>query len=131
MTRSNRSARAAGSRHETVIADALAWHLKDDRIERRVTNGAKDRGDIANVRTRDGYRVVVECKNTNRLELAEWVKEAKAEALNDHAIAGIVVHKKRGTTDPLEQYVTMTLGDLLRIGWGITPEPPKARLGDE
>lgn len=120
MTRSNRSARAAGSRFEKSIADALAWHLKDDRIERRVTNGAKDRGDIASVRTRDGQRLVVECKDHARLELGRWVTEAHYEAINDNAIAGFVVHKRRGTTDPLEQYVTLTLGDLLRIGWGVS-----------
>ena len=121
MTRSNRSARQAGSSFEKLIADALAWNLKDDRIERRVTNGAKDRGDIGGVLTARGQRVVVECKNTNRLSLAEWVAEAKREAVNDNAVAGYVVHKKRGTTDPLEQYVTMTLGDLLRLGWGVPP----------
>jgi hypothetical protein len=32
-----------------------------------------------------------------------------------------VVHKRRGTADPLEQYVTMTLGDLIRIAWGVQP----------
>ena len=120
MTRSNRSARAAGSRFEKSIADALAWHLKDDRIERRVTNGARDRGDIASVRTRDGQRLVVECKDHARLELGRWVTEAHYEAINDNAVAGMVVHKRRGTADPLEQYVTLTLGDLLRIGWGVS-----------
>lgn len=124
MTRSNRSARAAGSRFEKSIADALAWHLRDDRIERRVTNGAKDRGDIASVRTRDGQRLVVECKDHARLELGRWVTEAHYEAINDNAIAGFVVHKRRGTTDPLEQYVTLTLGDLLRIGWGVSVVTP-------
>lgn len=119
MTRSNRSARAAGSRFEKLIADAFAWHLKDDRIERRVTNGAKDRGDIASIRTRDGQRVVVECKDHARLELGRWVTEAHFEAINDNAVAGLVVHKRRGTTNPLDQYVTLTLGDLLRIGWGV------------
>jgi hypothetical protein len=119
MTRSNRSARAAGSAFESQITGALAKHLPHGEfIERRVTNGAKDRGDIGGVRTRSGERVVVECKNHSRMEIGRWVTEAHFEALNDNAIGGIVVHKRRGTVDPLEQYVTMTLGDLIRIAWG-------------
>lgn len=122
MTRSNRSARAAGSAFESQIARCLAEHLPHGEfIERRVTNGAKDRGDIAGVRTARGERVVVETKNANRLELSQWVLEAQYEAVNDNAIAGMVVHKRRGTADPLQQYVTLTLGDLIRIGWGVNP----------
>jgi hypothetical protein len=119
VTRNRSSAKAAGSRFEKSIADAFAWHLKDDRIERRVTNGARDRGDIGGVRTASGQRLTVECKDTATLALAGWVTEAHYEAINDNAVAGIVVHKRRGTLDPLEQYVTMTLGDLLRLGWGV------------
>jgi hypothetical protein len=122
MSRSRSSAKAAGSSHEKTTADAFAWHLKDDRIERRVTNGAKDRGDIGGVRTRDGQRLVVECKNTATLSLAAWVREAQQEAINDNALAGIVVHKRRGKADPLDQYVTMTMRELLLIGWGVSPE---------
>jgi hypothetical protein len=90
-------------------------------IERRVTNGAKDRGDIGGVRTARGERVIVECKNHSRLDLAGWITEAHYEAINDNAIAGMVVHKRRGTADPLEQYVTLTLGDLIRLAWGVQP----------
>ena len=124
MPRSRSSAKEAGARFEKLIADAFAWHLKDDRIERRVTNGAKDRGDIGGIRTASGQRLVVECKNVATMNLSGWVREAQQEAINDNAVAGIVVHKRRGTTDPLEQYVTMTLGDLLRIGWGVSPAAP-------
>jgi hypothetical protein len=65
---------------------------------------------------------VVECKNTATLSLAAWVKEAQQEAINDNALAGIVVHKRRGKADPLDQYVTMTMRELLLIGWGVSPE---------
>jgi hypothetical protein len=121
VTRNRSSAKAAGSSFEKQQADAWAWHLKDDRIERRVTNGARDRGDIGGVRTPSGQRVVIECKNTATLALAAWVREAQVEAVNDSALLGIVVHKKRGTTDPLEQYVTMTVRDVLLLGWGVSP----------
>ncbi len=65
MTRSNRSAKAAGSKTERDTADYLAEHI-DDRIDRRVKTGAKDRGDIGGVRLSPalrGGKVVIECKN--------------------------------------------------------------------
>lgn len=119
MTRSRRSARDAGTRFERSVADCLAWQLRDDRIDRRVKTGAQDKGDIGGLRTRDGQRLVVECKDTVTLNLSGWVREAATEAVNDHALAGVVIHKRRGVGDPLEQYVTMTVRDLLLIGWGV------------
>ena len=110
MTRSRASARAAGARFERSIADWLAQHL-DDRIDRRVKTGAKDRGDIGGVRHR-GERVVLECKDTARTDLAGWIREAHLEAMNDDARIGVVVAKRRGTTNPAQQWVHMTLADL-------------------
>lgn len=120
MTRTRASARAAGARFERVIADALAAHL-DDRIDRRVRAGAKDRGDVGGVRLSPALgfgRVVVECKNTARLDLAGWVTEAETERGNDDAVASVVIAKRRGVTDPLEQYVVMTVRDLLALMTG-------------
>ena len=111
MPRTNRSARAAGTRHETSIATYLAQQLQDDRIERRARTGAKDRGDIAGIRYR-GRRVVIEAKNTTRTNLAGWIKEAHREAGNDDAAVGIVVAKRHGNADPADQWVHMTLADL-------------------
>ncbi|MCT1430587.1 hypothetical protein M3G50_07445 [Brachybacterium muris] len=110
-TRTNRSARAAGTRHETSVATYLAQQLQDDRIERRARAGAKDRGDIAGIRYR-GRRVVIEAKNTTRTNLAGWIKEAHREAGNDDAAVGIVVAKRHGNADPADQWVHMTLADL-------------------
>lgn len=107
MARSRKSARDAGTAFETAQARWLAERLNDDRIERRSRNGAKDRGDIGGVRFAGG-RVVIECKNTSRDNLPAWVREAEIERGNDDALIGVVMHKKRGTTDPAQQYVTMT-----------------------
>lgn len=119
MTRSRASARAAGSRFERLVADYLAHHLSEF-IDRRVKTGAKDRGDIANLRA-FGLPVVVECKDVARLNLGGWVTEADIERGNDDALAGLVVHKRRGTTDPGDQYVTTTLRDLIAILNGERP----------
>lgn len=120
MTRSRASAKAAGARFERVIADCLAAHI-DDRIDRRVKTGAKDRGDIGGLRFR-GARVVVECKDVARLDLPGWLREAETERGNDDALVGLVVHKRRGTANPLDQYVTCTIRDLVALLTGERPD---------
>jgi len=120
MTRNRASAKAAGSRFERSVADYLALVLDDDRIDRRVKTGAKDRGDIAGLRHR-GRRLVLEVKDVTRVDLSGWVREAHIEAGNDDALAGLVVHKRRGTTNPADQYVTCTLGDLVALLTGDRP----------
>lgn len=119
MGRSRASARAAGTRFETSIARYLADKI-DDRIERRAKTGAKDRGDISGIR-HHGHRVVIECKDVSRLNLAGWVEEADTERGNDDALIGLVVHKRRGTSDPGDQYVTTTVRDLVAL---LTQERP-------
>jgi hypothetical protein len=114
VTRSRRSAKQAGTRFETAIAAALADALDDDRIERRTRNGSKDRGDVSGVRLH-GQRVVIECKDVATLALPQWTAEAQLEAGNDDALVGVVVHKRRGVGDPMQQWVSMTLADLVAV----------------
>ena len=120
MTRSRKSARAAGTRFERQVADWLAKVLDDDRIDRRVKTGNKDRGDIAGVRVH-GHRIVLELKDVARTDLSGWVREARIEAGNDDALVGLVIHKRRGAADPAEQYVTCTLADLVALMTGERP----------
>jgi len=121
MTRNRASAKKAGSSFETLIASYLAEHY-DDRIERRVKNGTKDRGDISGVKTIRGGRVVLECKNQARDNLPAWLREADIERANDDASIGVVVHKKHGSNRGGEQYVTMTLDTFLQLLEGGAPE---------
>lgn len=113
MSRTAASARSAGQKFERSIADCLAKWV-DDRIDIRPKHGAKDRGDIGGWRygTR---RIVVECKNHARLALSTWLAEAEIERGNDDADVALVIHKRTGTADPLDQYVTTTLRDLLAL----------------
>lgn len=108
-----------GATFEQDTADYLAAALGDDRIERRVKHGTNDRGDIAGLRIH-GKRVVVECKNHKRMELAEWVDEAETERGNDDADYGIVIHKRRGCGKAKfgGNYVTMTLETFAAIAAG-------------
>lgn len=117
MTRNRSSARSAGTAFETLIVKGLAEALEDDRIERRARNGAKDRGDIAGVRFH-GQRLVLELKSPGRgqpLALPAWTREAATEAGNDDALCGLVIHKRHGTTNPLDQWVTFTVRDLVAL----------------
>ena len=119
-TRSRASAKAAGARFERVVADYLATHV-DDRIDRRVKTGAKDKGDIAGVRVM-GQRVTVEAKDYGgRYLVGPWLNESDIERGNDDALAGAVVAKRRGTTDPGDQVVFMTLRDLAALLRGERP----------
>jgi Holliday junction resolvase len=114
MGRSRSAAKDAGRRTERETADALKEHVSEF-IDRRVKTGAKDKGDIVNLRTPGGNRIAVECKNVAKMSLGTWVNEAEAERINDEAIAGIVVHNRVGKGNPLDQYVSMTLRDLVAI----------------
>lgn len=109
MSRSRRSAKDAGTRFERTVADYLASALGDG-VDRQVKTGSKDTGDIRGV-SMCGRGVAVECKDyAGRHELPQWLREAEAERANRGAAYGIVAWKRRGTADPAEQYVTMTLG---------------------
>lgn len=121
MTRNHRSAKAAGSRFEREIAETLARTLGDDRIERRARTGAKDRGDITGLRIH-GQRIVVECKNTSRIDLAGWAAEAETERGNDDALVGVIAHKRHGNGDPLDQWITMTVRDFAALIAGHRPD---------
>jgi hypothetical protein len=108
--------RQKGSSFERDTADYFALELQDDRIDRRPKRGVKDRGDVGGVRVH-GQRLVIECKHTKQMKLSEWVKEAEAERGNDDALAGLVVHKRtgKGRLSMADQYVTLTLGDLIAL----------------
>lgn len=121
MPRNRSSAKQAGARFETLIAKYLNEHV-DDRIERRQKNGALDRGDIASVRTREGERVVIECKEYGgRLQLSEWIKEVEVEVGNDNALFGVIAAKRRGTNDPGKQWIVCEVDDFVAMLTGRRP----------
>ena len=121
MTRSRTSAKAAGTWMERITAEFLAFRLADDRIERRTKNGSNDRGDITGVKTVLGGRVVIECKNVMKMALPQWLGEAEIERGNDDAAIGVVAHKKHGSGNPADQYVTMTLETFAHLLKGGAP----------
>jgi hypothetical protein len=119
MSRTRSSARAAGTRFETLVATYLAQHV-DDRIERRQRNGSKDRGDISGLRHM-GQRIVIEAKDTARINLAGWAAETELERTNDDAGVGVICHKRQGRAAAADQWVTMTLADFVSLIVGSRP----------
>ena len=105
-----------GAAFEQQVADYMARRLGEKGIERRVRNGANDRGDIAGVIIR-GMRAVIECKCCKRMELSGWLKEAEIERGNDDAEFGVVIHKRKGCGERNfgGNFATMELDTLLAI----------------
>jgi len=121
VTRSRSSAKAAGANHERSIADYFKAHVSRF-VDKMPKYGAKDRGDILNVETFNELPVAIECKDYGgRIEAGTWLGEAEAERINLGAVAGVVIAKRRGTTDPGSQIVLMTARDLVAILTGSRP----------
>jgi len=111
--------RHKGSSFERLIADYFKAHGFPF-ADRRVKSGAKDKGDIGGVGIHD-QRLVFEAKNTAKINLGTWANEAETERINLGAVAGVVIAKRRGTTDPGSQIVLMTTRDLVAILTGTRP----------
>jgi hypothetical protein len=104
MSHNNRSGEK-GTAAETVV---MAF-LRDNgypTAERRRLAGRNDRGDVAGI-----PGLVIEIKNRQEMALAEWVDEAREEALRNGGSgefdSGVVWHKRRGKSSPGDWYVTM------------------------
>ena len=106
---------------ERLVADCLAEHV-DDRIDRRVKGGAVDKGDVGGVRTHTGHKVVVEVKDhSGKYQVGPWLGEAERERIADNAEVGVVIAKRRGVSDPLQQVVFMEVSDLIALLTGERP----------
>lgn len=114
--------RDKGTRFETQVVEYLNRTLGGSQAHRLGLKGSMDEGDVWGLFAH-GQRVVVECKDVARMALSQWVGEAEDERGNADALAGVVVHKRRGF-GPARMggtYVTMTLADLVAICTGARP----------
>ncbi len=123
-TRTRATAKKAGSTFERTIADTLSA-IWQSTIDRKVKTGSKDQGDIGGM-TVGGNPVIVECKSTRGLSLGTWQGEARDEACNvaqallakgrpPRKVHAIVVHKRHGKSLGAEQWVTMTVFQLVEL----------------
>jgi hypothetical protein len=80
-------------------------------VERRVTNGVHDRGDVA------GLPITVQVKNCRDLKMGPWMTALRAQMLNAGQTIGVIVHKRVGKGEKQigETWVTCTLDDLVAL----------------
>ncbi len=108
--RSRRSAKAAGRSLENDLVEVFQRHgLAAVRLG---LQGTQDRGDIKVDLAPDH---VFEAKNCRTLALTQWWREALRERDNAQARFAWIVHKRHGVSDPSEQWVTTTTGQLAEI----------------
>lgn len=89
--------------------------------ERRALEGTNDRGDISGI-----PGVVIECKNTKRLELAVWQDETLAEQKNANAPVAFCVFPRRSHHIG-KAHVLMTLDQVLSLIGDGTPKGTEDR----
>lgn len=100
--------KAKGTRWESRVVDFLRAN-GFRYAERRALAGTKDLGDIVNV-----PGVVIECKATKTLALAEWVDQMVEEKENANALYGFVVFPRRSHATE-RAYCLLELRDLVRL----------------
>lgn len=116
MTRTRKSAKAAGADFEIKLEQYLATELENPNIVRLRTSGKNDRGDIGNVRLPNGDLICVEAKNYGgEFKVGPWLTEAEVERKNYKADIGLVIAKRRGTTNMNDQVVFMTVENLIKL----------------
>lgn len=71
-------------------------------VDRRLAGATLDKGDISGI-----PGVTIEVKNHASMKLSEWIGELQVEMKNDNAWTGVVIHKKKGTTDVGQWYASM------------------------
>jgi Holliday junction resolvase len=92
-----------GSLAERLVVEYLRAHGFSQ--ARRTQAGT--RGDIGDIDGVPGF--AIEVKNHARLDLAGWVTQMLAEMEEKGVDNGVVIAKKRGTTDPGEWYAITPL----------------------
>jgi hypothetical protein len=98
-------AKKTGTAHESR---SVTWLKRNGwPYARRITmKGQRDEGDID---LGNGIPVVVEAKAEKAIDLAGYVKELGAEIVNADAETGVVIIKRRGTTDVGKYYALTTV----------------------
>lgn len=72
--------------------------------ERRVAGATLDKGDIYGI-----IGCVIEAKNEKKITLSDYLKELEIEMKNAKADMGVVMVKKKGTTDVGQGYAVMPI----------------------
>lgn len=111
---------------QSGVVMANANKIKGDAAEREVTRYLQGSGFTAS-RIPAGSNAdigdiwlppplpAIQVKNVARIDLSGWCDQVAKQALNADREHGVVVHKRRGKSDPGDWYVTMTLETLTKL----------------
>lgn len=111
--------KAIGTAYETLTARGIVDGGVPD-VERLANTGAQDEGDLV---VKDlGHIYVLECKATQKINLASFVDQARLEAENYRkrrhlpvgSVTGVAVVKRRGK-NVRDSYVVSTLADFFDL----------------
>lgn len=99
-----------GSEFERQVAKFLAENGFPYAERRYGAGNTQDKGDINGL-----PGLVIECKSVKTIDIPGFLREAEREKENAKADYGIVVIKRKGTTDAGRAYVVMELKDFARL----------------
>ena len=102
-------ARQKGTSWETQIVRYLNENGYPG-ADRSPLRGNKDRGDVAGI-----PGVCIEAKNCKTLTPSVWLDELAVEMTNGDAETGVVIAKRRGTTDVGKSYALMPVSVWLAL----------------
>ena len=97
-----RAAKQKGSKYER---DVVKWLRSVGFVDAERAYGAGRQDDVGDIDGLDG--VVIECKNEKTLRIPQYLRELDVEMENAGAETGVVLIKKRGTTNVSESYAVM------------------------
>jgi hypothetical protein len=99
-----------GTRFESLLVPELKQFYPH--AERRPLAGSNDKGDFF---LPGEDRFIIEAKNVTRFNLAQWIAEAHAEAINAGVPFGVVFHKRRNVGEAARQWATMEVRTFLSL----------------
>jgi len=104
MTRTAAQMRAAKAKGRDAENDVVEWLRANGRphAERRRLTGSSDQGDIAGL-----PYVVIEVKAEKSIDLPGYLRELETEIRNANADTGVVIVKRRGSTDVSTWYAVL------------------------
>jgi hypothetical protein len=95
--------KAKGSAFERLVRDYLAQAFPCERIPAGAT---LDRGDLWT------EAAAIQCKNHKTLSLGSWLTQTIEQQRNAGKSYGVLVVKRKGITDPGEQFAILPLSQL-------------------
>lgn len=101
-------AKQKGSKAEREVVKYLQewWPY----AERRLAGATDDKGDVSGV-----PGVCIEIKDHAKMALAGWIEEMILETKNARAWTGVVIHKRRGKSNPADWYASMPVSTWVEL----------------